>query len=55
MTTKSDKLNLHADWKGMLKRRFRWRRFRYEYGRWCFRTDCCGNTISQRFEWEKKP
>ena len=23
------------DWRGMLRRRFRWSRLRFEFGRWC--------------------
>jgi hypothetical protein len=37
-----DKKN--ADWKGKLERRFVLRRLRREWGRWCYRTDCCGET-----------
>jgi hypothetical protein len=38
----SDKTN--ADWKGKLERRFVLSRLRREWGRWCYRTDCCGET-----------
>ncbi len=24
------------DWKGMIKRRFRWSTFKFEYGRYCY-------------------
>jgi hypothetical protein len=37
-----DKTN--ADWKGKLERRFVLSRLRREWGRWCYRTDCCGET-----------
>jgi hypothetical protein len=25
-----------AEWKGALRRRFRWSRLRFEWGRWCY-------------------
>jgi hypothetical protein len=40
--SESDKVN--ADWKGKLERRFVLLRLRHEWGRWCYRTDCCGET-----------
>lgn len=26
----------YPDWRGRLRRRFRWRKLRFEWGRWCF-------------------
>lgn len=40
--TESDKTN--ADWKGKLERRFVLTRLRREWGRWCYRTNCFGET-----------
>jgi hypothetical protein len=34
----------NADWKGKLEHRFVLTRLRREWGRWCYRTDCCGET-----------
>lgn len=33
-----------ADWKGGICRRFSFKRLRIEWGRYCFRTDCMGET-----------
>lgn len=41
-----------ADWSGMIKRRFRWRSMRREWGRWYFRTNCFGDTIGTLWVWE---
>ena len=30
--------NREADWKGMKEKRFRWSKFRMEWGRWCYIT-----------------
>lgn len=46
-----DKKN--ADWKGKLERRFVLLRLRREWGRWCYRTDCCGET--KACWWEHDP
>jgi hypothetical protein len=46
-----DKTN--ADWKGKLERRFVLSRLRREWGRWCYRTDCCGET--KACWWEHDP
>jgi hypothetical protein len=39
-----------ADWKGALQRRFVLARFRFEWGRWCYQTDCCGQTRASWWE-----
>lgn len=41
-----------ADWKGAIKKRFRWRTLRFEYGRWCYQTNCFGGVLAMWFEWE---
>lgn len=41
-----------ADWKGRTERRFRWRTLRFEWGRWCYQTNWCGDTLAAWFEWE---
>lgn len=43
-----------ADWAGALKLRFRWSRFRFEYGRMYYKTDCTGETIDSCWKWENK-
>ena len=43
----------NADWKGMLRKRFSWRTFSFRYGRWCFQTNCFGQTVKCWWEWEK--
>lgn len=40
-----------ADWKGALEKRFRWRSFRFEWGRYCYKTNCCGDTTDCWWEW----
>ena len=35
-----------ADWIGKRSRRFSWLRFRWEWGRWHYVTNCCGDTPS---------
>lgn len=39
-----------ADWKGTARRRWSWRRWRFEWGRYCYQTDAMGNTL--RCWWE---
>jgi hypothetical protein len=46
-----DKTN--TDWKGKLERRFVLLRLQQEWGRWCYRTDCCGET--KACWWEHDP
>lgn len=41
-----------CDWKGSLKLRFRWLHLRREWGRYCFITDCTGETLASWWEWE---
>lgn len=43
----------HADWKGANQRRFVLRRFCFEWGRWCFKTDCAG--MPAIVWWEREP
>lgn len=40
-------------WKGAWRKRFRWSRLRFEYGRPCFDTDANGNTRRSAWEWER--
>lgn len=41
-----------ADWGGRLRRRFCWRLFRMRWGRFKWRTNCCGDTLEEWWEWE---
>lgn len=41
-----------ADWRGALTKRFRWSKFRFEWGRWCYKVDRLGNDKEVWFEWE---
>lgn len=43
-----------ADWRGQLKRRFRWSRLRREWGRWCYQVNCHGHTTRKWWEWERR-
>lgn len=43
--------NRDADWKGRLHRRFVLSRLRSEWGRWCYKTDCCG--VTTKCWWER--
>lgn len=43
--------NRDADWKGKLHRRFVLLHWRHEWGRWCYQTDCCGET--KKCWWER--
>ena len=43
----------NADWAGKIHKRFRWLRFRFEWGRRCYKTDCCGDTLESWWEWEQ--
>jgi hypothetical protein len=40
------------DWKGRIRKRFRWRTFSFEWGRWCYHTDCFGRELEVWWEWE---
>ena len=42
----------YADWKGKLKKRWSWKKFRFAWGRWCYQTNCCGDTLARWWEWE---
>lgn len=44
----------HPDWKGRIEERFRWSKFRFEFGRWCYNTNCFGDETKSWWEWEKK-
>lgn len=41
-----------ADWKGRIRKKFRWRKLRFEWGWWCYKTDCSGRTLRSWWEWE---
>lgn len=43
-----------ADWKGALRRRWSWRRWRFEWGRYCFRTNAFGDTLESWWEPESR-
>lgn len=45
-------MSRYADWKSGLKCRWNWRKFRFCLGRWCYRTNCCGETVDCWWEWE---
>jgi hypothetical protein len=38
---------MDADWIGKLERRFVWKHFRFEWGRWHYVTNCCGDTLAR--------
>lgn len=40
------------DWKGRLRRRFRWSKMRMEWGRMCYVTNALGETLDQWWEWK---
>lgn len=44
----------YADWKGKIEKRFRISKWRFENGRYCYTTNCCGDTIECWWEWENK-
>ena len=39
-------------WGGKLRRRWRWTRLRYEWGRWCYVTNAFGETRGMWWLWE---
>lgn len=39
-----------ADWKGKLEKRFNWRKFSWEWGRVCYRTNWLGQTLEAWWE-----
>lgn len=41
-----------ADWIGKLEYRFDWKHLKYDYGRWHFNTNCCGETTDKWWVWE---
>lgn len=41
-----------ADWKGPVELRFRFRTFRKEWGRYCYRTNAFGQATHMWWEWE---
>jgi hypothetical protein len=47
-------MNLAADWKGALRRRWSWRHWRLEWSRYCFRTNCNGDTLESWWEPESQ-
>jgi len=40
------------DWRGALKRRFRWLKLRFEWGRYCYIVNQFGEDREVWFEWE---
>ena len=34
------------DWAGKLEKRFIWWKLKFEWGRWHYNTDACGQTLS---------
>jgi len=40
------------DWKGAIRKKFRWRHLKFEWGRWCYKTDCFGKENKVWWEWE---
>jgi hypothetical protein len=43
-----------ADWIGKIERRFNWWRFRFGWGRWHYKTNCCGEVARKWWVWEPK-
>lgn len=41
------------DRKGPPEKRFRWSKFKFQWGRRCYNTDCNGNTIRTGWEWDE--
>ena len=41
--------DLVGDWAGRVVRRFNWRRFCFEWGRWHYKTDCTGRVLRRWF------
>lgn len=46
--------NKEADWKGMIKKRFRFKTFRFEYGRYCYVVHPVEGIDFSWWEWENK-
>lgn len=42
-----------CDWIGAKEERFRWKTFRFEWGRWHYKVDCMGREIAAWWEWEQ--
>jgi len=45
--------DMNADWIGKLERRFRWSKFRFDYGNMHYTTNCCGDTEKAWWVWKK--
>jgi len=43
-----------SDWKGAIRKKFRWSTLQFEFGRMCFITDCAGRELKSWWEWEDK-
>ena len=41
-----------STWGGAKERRFRWSKFRFEWGRYFYKTDCMGRDRAVWWEWE---
>lgn len=47
--------NKEADWKGKLKKRFRWSKFKWQWGRYCYVVHPVeGGRDYSWWEWEEK-
>lgn len=46
------KTKRYPDWKGKIEKRWRWARFKFEWGRWCYNINCLEQTIKMWWEWE---
>lgn len=42
----------YPDWKGLVQKRFNFRHFRFEWGRWCYNTNYAGECLDSWWEWE---
>jgi hypothetical protein len=42
-------MKLDVTWIGMRRRKFNWWRLRFEWGRWHYVTNCCGDTLASWF------
>jgi len=55
MTMKEQYKLKQADWKGAIRKRFRWSTFKFEWGRWCYIVHPVeGGCEYIWWEWEKK-
>lgn len=42
------------DWCGKIQKKYRWFRFKFELGRYCYQTNACGDTLKTKWFFENK-